>query len=179
MMDANGGKNDILAHQVQDLSITNDQNMPMKPEGIDGRGVSSETARELNDSNVNGSHPLKDGNKATTPPSHGFSECNTTSNEASTADHTTNGIKEGKTDGIPDIHINGEPEEDHVNMDIMGPEDEDDGDVRTLAAHDSASVGQKSKKKKKSKSKRGLVMHLTLCQGSWAIDFAEECPYWI
>ena len=58
---------------------------------------------------------------------------------------------------IPDIEINGKPEEDFVNNNIMGPEDEDDGDNHPLPERDTADVGEKTKRKKKPKSKRGLV----------------------
>lgn len=64
---------------------------------------------------------------------------------------------EANTNDVPDIQINGEPEAEHVNKDIMGPEDEEDRETRILQNSGNTTVGQTKKHKKKSKSKRGLV----------------------
>ena len=72
-------------------------------------------------------------------------------------DHNTDGLSEWETKRVSDIEDNGETkEEGYVNHDIIGPEDEDDGDTQTIPDRDIAVSGV-AKKKKKPKSKRGLV----------------------
>ena len=72
-------------------------------------------------------------------------------------DHDTNGLTGGETNRIPTVEVNGETrEKGYVNHDIVGPEDEDDGEAQVIPDRDNAVSGP-AKRKKKSKSKRGLV----------------------
>ena len=72
-------------------------------------------------------------------------------------DHNTNGLTERDTNRVPTVEVNGETgEEAYVNHDIVGPEDEDDGEAQVIPDRDNAVSGP-SKRKKKPKSKRGLV----------------------
>ena len=73
------------------------------------------------------------------------------------ADHNTDGLIEGETNRNPTVEINGEArEEGYVNHDIIGPEDEDDGEDPVIPDRNIAVSGP-AKEKKKPKSKRGLV----------------------
>ena len=70
---------------------------------------------------------------------------------------------EANTKDVPDIQINGELETEHVNKDILGPEDEEEGETHILQNSCNTNVGQTKKNKKKSKSKRGLVTAPSRC----------------
>lgn len=108
--------------------------------------------------NVKGSVESSTENSIKNATSNGVSQEDTNDDGSRTVDPPANGHNEASTNGVPGIPINGEPEQnEYVNKDIMGPEDEEDGEDQTLVGRDTADAGQK-KKKKKSKSKRGLVI---------------------
>ena len=148
------------ADSFQGLQITSENQVPTKTESKDlnvtttkefsidtNRNPSADaTANSISNHTTNGSPVSAAGGGITEPTTNGHSVAGAIDND------------EAKTASVPDIQINGVPEAEYVNKDIMGPEDEEDGGIPVPPESGNVNVGQKKRKsKKKPKSKRGLV----------------------
>ena len=164
------------ADRIQDLQITNGKNVPETAESVASKDLNATTPKVDDiDANrnpsadpgtnsvsnhttyTNGSHAITTGNDMTEPTTNDHVVPGFIDNDAQQAKPQSFVHGEASTSDAPDIKINGEPEAEHVNKDIMGPEDEEDGETRISQNCGNTNVGQKKKTKKKSKSKRGLV----------------------
>ena len=150
-MTTNAQDGNMVADRLEKLQIASDSDV--QPDPNPGTNVDSTTVIS------NGTH--SDGDEGESAASH----LHLSTSHVIIGSHTNgvNGIAsrinsdtEAKV-GIPNIEINGKPEEDFVNNDIIGPEEEDDEDNQLVLERSTTSTGEKKKKKKKSKSKRGLT----------------------
>lgn len=159
-----------VTDQLRELKITHGGNIPTEVNGVSCKDSTSAASKEdetdpdgiistdpgaTSDQGLYRSHSFEISNETTKPTANGAAFSGSANQSGTVGQRTANGDMEAKTNGVPDTRINGELEEEHVNTNIMGPEDEDDGDNHPLLERDTASVGRKTKKKKP-KSKRGL-----------------------
>ena len=162
------------ADRVQGLQISDENHLPAKAESVATKDLNLTTTQAhvidtyrnpsadpgANSAIIpatNGSDAMTAGNSIMEPTTNDYLVPGSIDNKAQQANPQNLVHGEAKTNDIPDIQINGEPEAEHVNTEIMGPEDEEDGETPVLQNSGNTNVGQKRKTKKKSKSKRGLV----------------------
>ena len=163
------------ADRVRGLQITSENQVPVIVESVASKDLSVPITKELDivtngspltnsDANsisnrtTNGSHAINTGNGITEHTTNDHLASGSIENDAQQENPQTFVHDEAKANDIPDIQINGETEAEQVNKDILGPEDEEDGETPILQSSGNTDVGLKKKKtKKKSKSKRGLV----------------------
>ena len=160
------------ADSFQGLQITSENQVPTKSESKDlnvtttkefsidnNRNPSADpSANSISNHTTNGSPASAAGGGITEPTTNGHSVAGAIDNGAQQPNPESSANGEAKTTNVPDIQINGVPEAEYVNKDIVGPEDEEDGGIPVPPESGNVNVGQKKRKsKKKPKSKRGLV----------------------
>ena len=170
------------ADRVQGLQITTENNVPEKTESVASKDFNAATTKvddihanrnpstgpsansvSNHTTHTNRSHAITAGNDMTEPTTNDHVVSGFIDNDAQQAKPQNFVHGEASTSDVPDIQINGEPEAEYVNKDIMGPEDEEDGETPILQDCGTTNVGQKKKTKKKPKSKRGLVTAPCCC----------------
>ena len=152
-MESIGSIGNALAHGLQKLRLSEKSDAHVKTNGIASSELAATTVLDENEERA--SQPEPTGSKADSSPQNMVNGAGLTGKEGSQP-KPDDGPEANMS--APEIRVNGDAGEGFVNKDILGPEDDEDGDEQPISTRNDDVVGEaKKKKKKKSKSKRGLV----------------------